>query len=122
MLQNRSVPDIRAKREAWKKHIPERGVNNLVFLDESGVNTNMTRRYARSKRNERAVDSAPVNTPCSTTILPSIRLKGKTVHTVYQGGTTAERFAELPGAIEKAFSTVRPSDCSGGVRSFIYLQ
>ena len=122
MLQNRSVSDVRAKREAWKKHIPERDVNNLVFLDESGVNTDMTGHYVRSKRNERAVDRAPVNTPCSTTILSSIWLDGKTVHTVYQGGTTAERFAELPGAIEKAFSTVRPSDCSGWFHSCNYVQ
>lgn len=54
----------------------------------------MTRRYARSKSNERAVDSTPLRTPRSTTILLSIRLDGKTVHTVYEGGTTAERFAE----------------------------
>lgn len=40
------------------------------------------------------MDSAPVNTPRNTTILSSIRLDGKTAHTVYQGGTTAERFAE----------------------------
>ncbi len=54
----------------------------------------MTRHYARPKTNERAVDSAPVNTPRGTTILSSICLDGKTAHTVYQGGTTAECFAE----------------------------
>lgn len=54
----------------------------------------MTRHYARSKSNERAVDSAPVNTPNNTTILSSIRLSGETVHTVYEGGTTKERFSE----------------------------
>ena len=48
----------------------------------------------KANTNERAVDSTPVNTPCNTTILSSIRLAGKTVPTVYQGGTTAERFAE----------------------------
>lgn len=74
--------------------MPENDVNKLVFLDESGLNTDMTRRYARSKSNERAVDGVPVNTPCSTTILSSIRLNGKTAHIVYQGGTTAQRFAE----------------------------
>lgn len=74
--------------------MPGNDINNLVFLDESGVNINMTRHYARSKTNERAVDSAPLNTPCNTTILSSIRLDGRTAHTVYQGGTTAERFAE----------------------------
>lgn len=93
-LRNRSVSDVKSKREAWKKHMPGNGVNYLVFLDESGVNTNMTRHYARSKTNERAVDSTPVNTPCSTTVLSSIRLDKKTAHTVYQGGTTAECFAE----------------------------
>lgn len=69
------------------------GADNLVFLDESGINIDMTRHYARAKTDERAVDSTPINTPCNTTILSSIRLDGKTVHTVYQGGTTAERFA-----------------------------
>ena len=196
MFRNRSAPDVRDKREAWKKHILENDINNLIFLDESGVNTNMTRHYARSKTNERAVDSTPVNTPCNTTMLSSIRLNGKTAHTIYQGGTTAERFAEylqntllptlspndiivmdnmrshhakavkqildssgikylylppyspdlnpiekmwsklkaylrkikvrkaseLPSAIEKAFTTIRPSDCSGWFRSCHYVQ
>ena len=196
MLRNGSVPDVMVKREAWKKHIPRNGVNNLVFLDEICVNTNMTRHYARSKTNERAVDSTPVNTPCNTTILSSIRLDGKTAYTIYQGETTAECFAEylkdtllptlseddiivmdnmrshhakavkevlnasgikylylppyspdlnpiekmwskikaylrkvkvrtapeLPDAIERAFSTVRFSDCLGWFRSCNYVQ
>lgn len=54
----------------------------------------MTRHYAHAKTDERAVDSTPLNTPRNTTILSSIRLDGRTAHTVYQGGTTAERFAE----------------------------
>lgn len=54
----------------------------------------MARHYARSKKNERAVDSTPINTPCNTTVLSSIRLNGETAYTVYQGGTTKERFAE----------------------------
>lgn len=73
--------------------MPGNDVNNLVFLDESGVSTDMTRHYARAKTDERAVDSTPVNTPCSTTVLSSIRLDGKAAYTIYQGGTTAERFA-----------------------------
>lgn len=70
------------------------GVDNLVFLDESGINIDMTRHYARAKTDERAVDSAPLNTPRNTTILSSIRLDGRIAHTVYLGGTTAERFVE----------------------------
>lgn len=69
------------------------GADNLVFLDESGINIDMTRHHARARTDERAVDSAPLNTPRNTTILSSIRLDGRTAHTVYQSGTTAERFA-----------------------------
>ena len=94
MRQNRSVPDVKEKRKSWREHLSENDADHLVFLDESGVNTDMTRHYARSKKNERAVDSTPVNTPCNTTILFSVRLNGKTCHTVYCGGTTMEWFAE----------------------------
>ena len=52
----------------------------------------MTRRYARAKKDQRAVDSTPLNTPATTTILSSIRLDGSCIYTTYQGGTTAERF------------------------------
>lgn len=68
----------------------------------------MTRHYARSKSNKRAVDSTPINTPCSTTILSSIRLSGKTAHTVYQGGTTTERFAKY--LQDTLLPTLSPSD------------
>ena len=58
------------------------GINNLVFLDESGVNTSMTGHYARSKTNEGTVDSIPVNTPCNN-LLDCYKL-GKNLSTVYQ--------------------------------------
>ena len=54
----------------------------------------MTRHYARAWKNRRAVDKTPLNTPCNTTVPSSIRLNGDCAYTVYQGGTTAERFAE----------------------------
>ena len=74
MPQSRSVPDVREKRRNWKKHMSEKDINHLVFLDESGVNINMTRHYARAWKNQRAVDKTPLNTPCNTTVLSSIRL------------------------------------------------
>lgn len=81
--------------------MPGRSINNLVFLDENGININinMTRRYGRPKTSERAVDSAPLNMPCSTAVLSSIRLDGRTARTVYKGWTTAGRFAEYLGNI-----------------------
>ena len=74
--------------------ISEADPDKLVFLDESGVNTNMTRHYGRAVGKERAVDHAPENTPTTTTILSSIRLNGETAYTTYSGGTTGDRFVE----------------------------
>ena len=47
------------------------GINaeHLVFLDESGINTNLTRLYAHALHWKRAVDAAPLNTPTATTVL-----------------------------------------------------
>jgi len=49
----------------------------LVFLDESGVNTNLVRRYGRAVGKTRVVDNAPFSTPTNTTILSAIRLDGQ---------------------------------------------
>lgn len=92
MLRNRSVTDIQSKRKNREQRILENDVKHLVFLDESGINTDMTRRYARVKKNQRAVDSMPLNTPATTTILCSIYLNGSCICPTYQGGTTAEQF------------------------------
>lgn len=83
---------MQEERKNWNKNTSGIKAENLVFLDESGVNTNFTTRYARAPKNERAVDSAPLNKPVTTTVLSSIRLDGTTVYTTYQGGTTAQKF------------------------------
>lgn len=70
--------------------VMKQSANHLVFPDESGVNINMTRHYARAWKKRRAVDKTPLNTPCNTNVLSSIRLNGDCAYTVYQGGTTAE--------------------------------
>lgn len=74
--------------------ISEANPNKLFFLEESGVNTNMTRHYGRAVGKERAVDHALENTPTTTTILFSVRLNGETAYTTYSGGTTGDRFVE----------------------------
>ena len=61
-------------------------------VDESGCNTDMTRRYAYSLGGSRAVDSAPLSKPKNTTILSSIQLDGTLRYTTFSGGTTVERF------------------------------
>ena len=64
------------KRKNWNDLISGFRASDLVFLDESGCNTDMTRRYADSFGGSRAVDSTPLSKPKNTTILPSIQLDG----------------------------------------------
>ena len=78
----------------WSADIAGYKTENLVFLDESGINIDMTRLYGRALSNKRAVDSAPLNTPTTTTILSSIRINGEMAYTTYTGGTTAEKFRD----------------------------
>ncbi len=40
---------MRAKREEWSGFAKKPQASHLVFLDESGVNINMARRYGRGK-------------------------------------------------------------------------
>ena len=84
----------RCDREAenWTGLMSGFKASDLVFLDESGCNTDMTRRYAYSLGGSRAVDSAPLSKPKNTTILSSIQLDGTLRYTTFSGGTTGERF------------------------------
>jgi len=85
---------VAVKRKAWSGLISGFSTNNLVFLDESGCNTDMTRRYAYAKGGSRAVDSAPLSKPKNTTILSSIQLDGSLHYTTFSGGTTVEKFKQ----------------------------
>ena len=99
---------MKAKREQWSGFAKRTQASRLVFLDESGVNLNMARRYGRGKGGQRVVDHAPLNTPKSTTILSSIRLDGTMAFTTFQGGTTGDKF--LTYLKEVLIPTLRPGD------------
>ena len=92
MLLSVNAPDVMEKRQNWTEIISGYSPEKLVFLDESGVNTNMTRIYGRAIGGARAVDKAPLNTPANTTILSSVRLNGKISYATYSGRTTGEKF------------------------------
>jgi transposase len=47
----------------------------LIFVDEAGVNTAMTRRFARAPRGERAHDSAPRNYGEQTSLISALGLR-----------------------------------------------
>ena len=67
-------------------------LGKLVFVDESGAKTNMTRLYGRAMAGQRAVDNTPSSRWCTTTMLSSIRLDGSTACMVVDGATTKDIF------------------------------
>jgi transposase len=76
----------------WKKAQVSMNLEKLVFIDESGAKTNMTRLYGRAQQGKRAVDDAPAGHWCTTTMISSIRLDGSTACMVVDGSTTKDIF------------------------------
>ena len=87
--------DVVQARKEWKEkqenHV-ELPVDKLVFLDESGVNIDMVRRYGRAKNKNRVNDYAPVNTPKKTTLVSSVRLDGTQAYEFFQGSLNGKNF------------------------------
>ena len=90
--QERDREDVKQKRELWTAQQPHMNCNSLVFLDESGINIDLTRRYGRGKGASRVWDKVPLNTPQSTTLLSSIRLDGDMICSYFQGAMTGNIF------------------------------
>jgi transposase len=66
----------------------------MVFLDESGAKTNMTRLRARVKGGGRAYDAAPSGHWSTTTMIGSLRLDGRTACMALAGATDRAAFRE----------------------------
>ena len=85
-------PDVKAQRQAWREKTAAVDLCRLVFLDESGAKTNMTRLYGRSFGGRRVTDATPHGHWCTTTMLSSVRLDGSTAPMVIEGPTDADVF------------------------------
>jgi transposase len=83
-------------------------LSKLVFLDESGAKTNMTRLRGRAKGGGRCVDDTPHGHWCTTTMISSIRLDGSTACMAIDGATSGEVFGEYVRQV--LLPTLRPDD------------
>lgn len=83
-------------------------INRLVFIDEAGAKTNMTRLYGRAPKGERAYDHAPHGHWCTTTMISSIRANGETACMAIDSATSADVFRCY---VERVLvPTLRPGD------------
>lgn len=86
--------DVRERRQTWSAQQGALDLERLVFLDESGAKTNMTRLRGRARGGQRLVDKAPHGHWCTTTIIGAIRLDGGTACMVVDGATDKDVFRE----------------------------
>ena len=80
----------------------------LLFLDESGAKTNLTRLCGRAPKGQRVWASAPQGHWQTTTMISSIRLDGSTACMALEGPTDTESFRTYVQAV--LVPTLRPGD------------
>ncbi|HVI38376.1 MAG TPA: IS630 family transposase [Gaiellales bacterium] len=80
-------------RARWRSRMGSLDPARLVFVDECGTHTSMTRRRARAVRGVRARGTVPRNRGPVTTLLAGVSLAGMSPAMTVEGGTTAAVFA-----------------------------
>ena len=95
-------------RAAWQQTAPTWDPARLVFLDESGVRTDLVRRYGRGQRGARVVDHAPDSRWHTTPLLAALRVTGLTAPAVFDGPIDG---VSVLADIEQVLApTLRPGD------------
>ncbi len=94
----------------WRWLASRFDARRLVFVDESGFHTSMTRLYARAPRGKRAYGKVPRNRGKNTTLIAAITLEGAMGESMtVEGATDTEAFE----AYVEYF--LAPSLCEGQV-------
>jgi len=83
---------VKIKRHEWQHIMKSFSLENLVFIDESGVQKNMTRLYGRIIGGERLREATPGGHWDTTTIMSSIRLDGTITAMTLPGATDTSAF------------------------------
>ena len=96
------------KRAARKSAQPEMPLEKLVFLDQTGINTGMTRLYGRASSHQRIVGYTPDIRFERTTVLSSIRASGEMVPLIFEGAFDGELFGEY--VAQCLASSLQPGD------------
>ena len=92
----------------FQKEVAELDVERFKFLDESSVNTSLTRLYGRAAPNQRVVDSTPQPSGPQTTTLAVMGWTGITAPLVLSGAVNGTVFC---GYIQDCvIPTLQPGD------------
>jgi transposase len=72
----RDTPRVRRLRREWAEGAKDVPAKKLVFVDESGANTSMTRARGRAPRGERVPGAVPNGHWSTLTMIGALRLEG----------------------------------------------
>lgn len=85
-------PDILKRRQDWFDEQFDLDPQRLVFIDETGLSTNMARRYGRAPRGERCRSGVPHGHWKTTTFTGALRITGMTAPMVLDAAMTGVAF------------------------------
>lgn len=83
---------MKLERAEWKENQPTLDVSKLVFIDETGASTNMTRLRGRAPKGERCVSPVPHGHWKTTTFIAGLRVGEVTAPMVLDGPMDGEAF------------------------------
>ena len=90
-------PDVKARRDVWHEQLKDTDPDTIVFLDESGARTDMTRTRGRAPKGERVTDKVPCGHWKTTTMLAAVRTAGPLAGAVVSGATDTDVFLTWVG-------------------------
>ena len=83
---------VQKLRSQYWTTIGEVRLKDLVFIDETGVNLAMTRRYATAEKGKRAYSKCPYNRGTNITMIGAIATTGFFAPFTFEGWTNKEAF------------------------------
>ena len=89
--QDQDRPDVQQRRREFCAKLAGLDPRRLIFVDESGANTAMTRTYGRAPAGERVYTNTPGRWE-SITMTCGLRLSGVTAPLAFKGATDADIF------------------------------
>jgi transposase len=104
----RDRPDVAARRAGWHEQLAAAPVAALVFVDESGANTKMTRLRGRALGGQRLLARIPHGHYQTSTLISGLRLGGPCAPWLFGGAMNGEMF--LAWVRQGLAPTLRPGD------------
>jgi transposase len=90
--QEQDREDVAQARSKWRTHQSDLPAAQLIFIDETGATTKMSRRYGRCTKSKRLVDKVPHGHWKTTTFMAALRNTGLTAPMILDGPMNGDIF------------------------------